>query len=105
MTTATELLRADLLDTLPPGEPDLTLGFEAAGWAQHWLVQPNGPRAGQRLRLTPRQWRFLLWWYAVDEDGRWLFQHGASRRAKGSGKSPFAAMVAHVEFNAPVRLK
>jgi hypothetical protein len=93
------------LDTLPPGLPELTLGYEAAKWAHTWLVQPNGPRAKQPFRLTDRQFRFLLWWYALDDLGRWLFHHGVRRLAKGSGKSPFAAVLALIEFCAPVRLE
>src|SRR5690606_33016046 len=91
------------LDTLPAGLPELTLGWEAARWAHRWLVQPNGPRAKQPFRFTDRQLRFVLWWYAVDERGRWLFNHGVRRLAKGSGKSPFAAVLALIEFCAPVR--
>lgn len=94
----------DRLATLPEGYPRLTLGEEAARWAQRWLIQPNGPRAGQPFRLTLDQYRFLLWWYAVDEKGDWLFSHGVRRLAKGSGKSPFAAVLALIEFCAPVRL-
>jgi hypothetical protein len=92
------------LQTLPAGEPALTLGWAAAEWAHRELVQPNGPRAGLPFRLTFDQLRFLLWWYAVDEDGQWLFSHGARRLAKGSGKSPFAAVLALIEFCGPCRL-
>lgn len=96
---------ADRLDTLPPGIPRLTLGEEAARWAHRWLIQPNGPRAGRPFRLTYGQWRFLLWWYALDEQGQWLYNHGARRMAKGTGKSPMAAVLALIEFLAPVRLE
>lgn len=96
---------ASRLSTLPEGHPERTLGYEAAEWAHEWLVQPNGPRAKQPFRLTFDQFRFLLWWYAVDEQGRWLFNHGVRRLAKGSGKSPFAAVLALIEFCAPVRLE
>lgn len=92
------------LETLPAGIPDLTLGYEAAAWAHEWLIQPNGPRAGQPFELTYDQFRFLCWFYAVDEAGRWLFNHAVRRLAKGSGKSPFAAVVCLIEFLAPVRL-
>lgn len=102
--TPTVAAPADRLDTLPEGLPELTLGFEAAAWAHRWLIQPNGPRARQPFRLTDRQFRFLCWWYAVDEHGRWLFHHGVRRLAKGSGKSPFAAVLALIEFCGPVRL-
>ncbi len=54
---------------------------------------------------TLSQARFALWWYAVEENGRWLFDHGARRLAKGSGKSPFAAVLALEELVGPVRLR
>lgn len=103
-TVAAPLAPGDRLDTLPLGLPELTLGFEAAAWAHRWLIQPNGPNAGKPFRLTDRQFRFLCHWYAIDRDGRWLFHHGVRRLGKGSGKSPFAAVLALVEFCAPVRL-
>lgn len=59
---------------------------------------------GQRFELTTRQLRFLLHWYAVREDGSWVYHHGVRRLAKGSGKSPLAAVLALIEFCAPVRL-
>ncbi len=68
-------------------------------------MQPNGLRAGKPFRLTDGQLRFWAWWYAVDEDGRWLFNHGVRRLAKGSGKSPFAAVHSLTEFCGPVRLR
>jgi hypothetical protein len=89
---------------LPTGEPKFTLGWEAANWAEHTLRQPNGPRAGQLFRFTTDQLRFVLWWYAMDRNGRWLYHHGVRRLAKGSGKSPFAAVLALIEFCGPVRL-
>lgn len=94
----------DRLVTLPPGVPDLTLGWEAVRWASKYLRHPNGPRAGQRWEFVDSQLLFLLHWYAVGEDGRWLYRHAARRLAKGSGKSPFAGLLALVELCAPVRL-
>lgn len=96
---------ADRLVTLPEGLPDLTLGWEVVRWATKYLKQPNGPRAGQRFEFTDSQIRFLLWFYAVNESGEWLFHHAVRRLAKGSGKSPFAALWALAELTAPVRLK
>lgn len=113
MSTASVAPPAERLDTLPTGEPDLTLGYEVAAWIEGklkregfgGLIQPNGPRARKPFRLTPRQLSFLVWWYAIDEDGRWLFNHGVRRLAKGSGKSPFAAVLSLAEFCGPVRLE
>lgn len=92
------------LVTLPEVLPDLTLGWAAAGWAMRNLRHPNGPDAGKPWRFIPSQLDFLLHWYGVDEDGQWLYQHGVRRLAKGSGKSPFAAVLALIELCAPVRL-
>lgn len=111
------------LDTLPPwpwgildADAPATIGWHAIAWAEGWngfpglpanwrgLIQPNGPTAGQPYRLTARQRTFLLWFYALDETGQWIFDAGVRRLAKGSGKSPFAAVHALVEFLGPVRL-
>lgn len=114
---------ADRLDTLPAWpwdvlEPDAprTLGWHAIAWAEGWtgfpglpdgwdgLRQPNGPRARKVFRFTERQRQFLLWFYAFDDDAQWAYTKGVRRLAKGSGKSPFAAAHALIEFLAPVRL-
>jgi hypothetical protein len=98
------LAPTDRLSTLPTHEPAFTLGYEAISWAEHWLIQPNGPRAGRRLRFTRDQLLFLLHWYSMTPDGRWVYDYGVRRLAKGSGKSPFAGILALIEFCAPVRL-
>lgn len=96
---------ADRLVTLPEGIPALTLGWGVAQWATTYLVQPNGPRAGQPWRPVDSQLRFWLWKYAVDEQGRWLYHRFVRRLSKGSGKSPFAGVDGVTEFLGPVRLK
>lgn len=94
---------ADMLDTLPVDVPELTLGWEALAWAAKYLKHPNGIRAGESWKFTPRQARFVLWYYAVDNTGRFIYGGGMRRLAKGSGKSPFAAALALIELLAPVR--
>jgi hypothetical protein len=95
---------ANRLVTLPSGVPEFTLGWEVVRWAGKYLKHPNGPRAKQPWKFVESQVRFLLWWYAVDEDANWLFHHGVRRLSKGSGKSPFAALMALAELCAPVRV-
>ena len=95
----------DRLVTIPEGIPELTLGWEGIHWAVKYLKQPDGPNAGKRWEFIESQVRFLLWWYSIDESGRWLFYHGVRRYPKGAGKSPFAAVLAMIELLAPVRLK
>ena len=92
------------LDTLPAGLPELTLGYGVIHWMSKFLVQPNGPKAGQRYQPTPRQARFILWWYAVDESGNWLHHHGVRRLSKGTGKTPAVAALSLVELCGPARL-
>ncbi|MEY8577221.1 terminase [Corynebacteriaceae bacterium 6-324] len=99
-----EVAAADRLITLPEGLPEFTLGYEALAWAAKYLRHPNGDRVGQRWQFTREQARFLLWYYAVDENGDWLFTSGERRLAKGSGKTPFAAVLAILELLAPVRV-
>lgn len=102
---AADVAPQDRLVTLPQGVPELTLGWEVIAWAGTYLKHPNGPRAGQRWEFVESQVLFLLWWYAVDPAGAWIFHHGCRRLSKGSGKSPFAALLALAELCAPVRLK
>lgn len=99
---------SDRLDCLPTGWPQdygyATLGVEAWRWSKK-LTQPNGPRAGRPFQIADEQLRFLLWFYALDQDAQWLFDHAARRLVKGAGKSPFAGVLALIEFCAPVRLE
>jgi hypothetical protein len=95
----------DRLITLPEGIPSLTLGWEGIHWATKYLRQPDGPNAGKRWEFIESQVRFILWWYALDPGGRWIYYHGVRRWAKGAGKSPFAAVLSMIELLAPVRLE
>ena len=92
----------DRWDTLPPYSGQRTLGFGVIAWIYDNLTLPDGD-PDQPFRLTKRQSLFLLHWYALDDDGRFLHSGGASRLAKGSGKSPFAAVMALAELLGPVR--
>jgi hypothetical protein len=94
----------DRLVTIPEGIPGLTLGWEGIHWATKYLRQPDGPNAGQRWQFIESQVRFILWWYAITPEGRWVYYHGVRRFAKGYGKSPFAAVLSMIELLAPVRL-
>lgn len=89
---------------MPEGAPEFTLGYEVLWWIEDNIRQPNGPAAGRPFEPTTGQARFILWFYAVDRDGRWLYNRGVRRLAKGSGKSPFAAVLALAELLGPVRV-
>lgn len=80
-----------------------TLGYDVVEWVERYLLQPDGDLAGEPFRLTPEQVNFILWWYAVDRSGRFVYRRGVLRRAKGWGKSPFLGALALAELLGPVR--
>lgn len=123
MLAAGEVAPGNRLATLPAWPWDIldddaprTLGWHAIAWAEGWsgfpgvpdgfpgLIQPNGPQSGKPFRFTQDQQTFLLWFYSLDDDAQWLFNYAVRRLAKGSGKSPFAAVLCLIEFLACVRL-
>ena len=83
--------------------PKHTLGWQQLGWTAEYLLQPDGPQAGEPWKFTPEQARFVLWWYAIDEHGRFIYRSGMYRRMKGHGKDPLGAALCCVEFVGPCR--
>ena len=81
--------------------PERTLGWGVINWLYEYVLTPGGPHAGQPFLPTMEQVRFLLWWYAVDEDGRFAYRQGTLRRLKGWGKDPLAGALALVELCGP----
>jgi hypothetical protein len=103
-TSSTRLSETAVL-TGPAGVPDKgrTVGFHVLDWCWEYIRQPDGPNAGGPFELTQEQARFVLWWYAFDESGRWVFDRGVLRRSKGWGKSPVVAAMGLAELCGPVR--
>ncbi len=98
--------------TLPPPTrigptvlPERTLGWEILGWTREYLLQPDGPQAGDPWVFTQEQARFILNWYAIDEAGRFAYRYGMFRRMKGHGKDPLAAALCCIEFIGPCRFE
>lgn len=90
--------------TIPAFDPAIpTLGFGIIRWIHDHLLQPDGDNAGEPLRLTAEQRRFILWFYAIDARGRFLYRRGVLRRSKGWGKSPFVGAICLAELCGPVR--
>lgn len=79
-----------------------TLGWLVIAWIESWLIQPDGEDAGEPFRLTGEQINFILWFYALNDKGRWLNRRAVLRRAKGWGKSPFLGALCIVELVGPV---
>ncbi|WP_197701703.1 hypothetical protein [Micromonospora echinospora] len=69
-----------------------TLGWGVVDWVEAWLLQPDGDEAGEPYRLTREQLNFVLWFYAVDDRGRFIYRRAVLRRAKGWGKARSSAL-------------
>ncbi|KRD08580.1 hypothetical protein ASE48_08415 [Mycobacterium sp. Root265] len=100
--------------------PEKTLGWGVLEWMSEFVNTPGGHDDPARLRFliemsemgievnenmfipTNEQIRLILWWYAVDEEGKYFYREGTIRRLKGWGKDPFAAAMALAELCGPV---
>ncbi|GAB3912663.1 terminase [Kibdelosporangium lantanae] len=82
--------------------PKHSLGWGVINWLAANVLQPGGPRAGKPFLPTLEQARFLVWWYAVDERGRFVYRSGLLRRLKGWGKDPLCAAMSLAELCGPV---
>lgn len=80
--------------------PEHTLGWGFLAWCGRWLQESRDVP----WRFTLEQARFLLWWYAVSESGRFLYRDGVFQRLKGHGKDPIGACVSGGEMLGPVRV-
>jgi len=79
--------------------PEHTLGWQIAGWAAEWLLGNDG----KPWKFTAEQLRFVLWWYAMDEHGEFIYRTGVLQRMKGWGKDPLLAVLCMVELVGPCR--
>lgn len=67
--------------------PAATLGWDVLAWCGYWLRDGKG----QQWQFTPEQARFILWFYAIDEHGDFLYHSAVLQRLKGWGKDPLLA--------------
>ena len=82
-----------------------SLGPGVIDWAE-WRTDEPGllNDEGEPWRFTDGQARFLILWYAFDDNGRFIYRRGAKRGAKGTGKDPFGSAVCNIEFLGPSQL-
>lgn len=91
--------------TVPPIDDPLTIPSLAPyvfEWGRRFLRHHLD---GSPWQYTRDQRRFLWLWYAVDDDGYWLYTSGVFRRSKGAGKDPFSAAYLLTELCGPVRFR
>lgn len=106
--------------TLPwPDDPDekaalvsMSLGPALIDWAEGRGVDGHGDpvpglthyQTGLPWRYTPGQKRFIILWWLLDSDGRFVYRRGVKRGAKGTGKDPFGGALMDTELCGPVEL-
>lgn len=81
--------------------PKHTLGWQQIKWVSDNLLDDEG----KPFNLTHEQRRFILWMYAVNERGEFLFREIIFQRLKGHGKDPLASVICALEFVGPCRFK
>lgn len=82
--------------------PELTLGYEVASFIEDSCVVPDGELTGQPFQLSPEQLLFVLWFYAIDREGRFTFRRGQMVRPQKWGKGPLTAAIICAEASGPV---
>ena len=79
--------------------PEFSLGWGVLAWCSHWLRdKDNGPWV-----FTPEQARFVLWFFAIDGEGRFVNDSAVLQRLKGWGKDPLAATLTLAFLCGPVK--
>lgn len=79
--------------------PRFSLGWRVMAWCSEWLRDKEG---GAWI-FTPEQARFVLWFFAVDENGLFVNDSAVLQRLKGWGKDPLAAALALAFLCGPVK--
>lgn len=81
-----------------------TLGWGVLNWCSTYLAHPDSdPNEGKPWTFYPEQALFILRFYAVDENGKWVYERAVLERPKKWGKSPLLASLCCVELLGPVR--
>lgn len=99
--------------TIPwPSDPDervalakMSLGPAIIDWAEGRTEEPGltDYLTGLPWRFTQGQKRFLVLWYLVNDQGRFVYRSGVKRGAKGTGKDPFGASWCNCELVGPTQ--
>lgn len=65
--------------------PEWTLGWQILRWISENCLADEVDEHGKPMPFNPtyEQKRFILWWYAIDARGRFVYREGVLQRLKG----------------------
>lgn len=90
--------------TAPGHDRERSLGWLAVEWLEHFAIHGPGDVAGDSVApIIDEYCAFLIDTYALDEDGRRLYDHVLLSRPKGCAKSEVAALIVLFEALGPCR--
>jgi hypothetical protein len=92
-----------LLVTAKAHDRDRSLGWLAVAWIEHYLVYGRGDVIGLPVKLTDEIAAFIVDCYALDENGRRLYDSAFLSRPKGCDKSGAASYIGMFEAFGPCR--
>jgi hypothetical protein len=92
-----ELVRADEHDR------SRSLGWLAVWWIENFCVHGPGDVQGQRITLDDEFTAFIVDVYALDANGKRLYDSAFMSRAKGRAKSELAGFIVLFEAMGPAR--
>ena len=88
-------------DVDPDGRP--TLGWQVLAFIERYLVHGPGDVQGSPIELDDELTAFVLRCYALDSQGRRVYDEALLSRPKGRAKSELAGMLVCAEALGPVR--
>ena len=92
-----------LLVTAKEHDRNRSLGWLAVAWIEHYLVYGRGDVIGLPVKLTDEIVYFIVDCYALDANGRRLYDSVFLSRPKGCDKSGIASYIAMFEAFGPCR--
>ena len=92
-----ELIRSDAHDR------QVSLGWLAVWWIENFCVHGPGDVQGSSVKLDDEWTAFIVDCYALDGDGRRLYDSAFLSRAKGRAKSELAGFIVLFEAMGPAR--
>ena len=68
--------------------PEFTLGWQILKWISENCLADEVDETGKPMpfNATDEQKRFILWWYAIDARGKFVYREGVLQRLKGWGR-------------------